>query len=394
MDDFLDFYDLLGVEPGSSVDVIEVAIREQRRVWHKRQDASDFARRLLAQERVRQVDLASRVLTDPTERRRYDTEREAWLSDPRAASGAYSGRAAGQQAQRDAGPPAPPLPPPPPNAPPPPPGALPPPVQRVELMKVISYSNQIQYPSPICPALDSTGAPLLNASERIQAHLEGYSFSGYSAWDGAPGQILFEVPGITRLLLTGERAMFLAYNYVAVQGKEYGLSATTITGDIFGALASSASRSRAQSASARAVAGTALGGQIPYTLLASVSVHVDYGEGAPIGTIALRMGHGEAQYTIGIQIPGQPIEHLRSTCQWLAQTAVYHRRVAMGDLYLSAELDELDAFVANGRPEMRPDGEVLWVLPQWLDASEILDGRPPPPTNVQSLLPPPPPPLQ
>lgn len=70
-----DYYELLEVAPAATGDEIRAAITRQRRIWVRRQSSPDPARRVLAEQRVRDVDAAEKTLLDPTARRTYDEQR-------------------------------------------------------------------------------------------------------------------------------------------------------------------------------------------------------------------------------------------------------------------------------------------------------------------------------
>ncbi|HEY6737500.1 MAG TPA: DnaJ domain-containing protein, partial [Actinopolymorphaceae bacterium] len=66
------YYDLLELPTSASEDDIRAAIRQQRRLWVRRQSSPDPARRSEAEQRVRDLDQAERTLLDPTARAEYD----------------------------------------------------------------------------------------------------------------------------------------------------------------------------------------------------------------------------------------------------------------------------------------------------------------------------------
>ncbi|HZC26939.1 MAG TPA: tetratricopeptide repeat protein [Actinopolymorphaceae bacterium] len=70
-----DYYELLEVGAGATGEEIRAAITRQRRIWVRRQSSPDPARRVLAEQRVRDVDAAEKTLLDPGARRVYDEQR-------------------------------------------------------------------------------------------------------------------------------------------------------------------------------------------------------------------------------------------------------------------------------------------------------------------------------
>ena len=67
-----DYYALLELDRRASAEEIRTAIREQRRVWVRRQSSPDPDRRTLAEQRVRDLDAAEKVLLDAGSRAEYD----------------------------------------------------------------------------------------------------------------------------------------------------------------------------------------------------------------------------------------------------------------------------------------------------------------------------------
>lgn len=75
--EFVDYYQLLGVAETVKGDKIKEAIRNQRRVWNKRAGQADPIKRSLAEERIRQLAEAERELLNADSRRAYDQRRSS-----------------------------------------------------------------------------------------------------------------------------------------------------------------------------------------------------------------------------------------------------------------------------------------------------------------------------
>jgi len=90
-----DLYQVLGVAPGAGRDEIR---RAQRRLAHAlhpdRHATAPAAERQLAERRMREINEAWRVLSDPERRRRYDAERRASASSPASAAANSAGSSA------------------------------------------------------------------------------------------------------------------------------------------------------------------------------------------------------------------------------------------------------------------------------------------------------------
>ncbi|MGH3095265.1 MAG: tetratricopeptide repeat protein, partial [Streptosporangiales bacterium] len=71
---FVDFYALLSVPADASTQAVRDAIIDQRRIWEPRQESGDPESRSVADDLIRDIDLAEFVLLDPTQRVEYDDE--------------------------------------------------------------------------------------------------------------------------------------------------------------------------------------------------------------------------------------------------------------------------------------------------------------------------------
>jgi curved DNA-binding protein CbpA len=70
-----DYYALLEVGTAATPEEIRAAITAQRRIWVRRQSSPDPDRRAHAEQRVRDIDAAEKILLDPLTRQAYDTAR-------------------------------------------------------------------------------------------------------------------------------------------------------------------------------------------------------------------------------------------------------------------------------------------------------------------------------
>lgn len=97
----LDYYELLEVTQDASEEEIRAAITRQRRIWVRRQSSPDPERRAYAEQRVRDVDSAERILLDPVARRAYDDARARQAVTP-ADHGAASRHSRAPTSRREA----------------------------------------------------------------------------------------------------------------------------------------------------------------------------------------------------------------------------------------------------------------------------------------------------
>lgn len=77
-DNFIDFYQLLEVSRTASEDEIKQALKNQRRTWQKRQASGDQSKRHLAEEQMRKLDEANKVLLNAESRTAYDQQLASW----------------------------------------------------------------------------------------------------------------------------------------------------------------------------------------------------------------------------------------------------------------------------------------------------------------------------
>ena len=61
----VDYYDVLGIPRTASDDEIKEGVKKQMRQWRKRTEASDLGVRQEAEMRVKQIEEARAILTDP-----------------------------------------------------------------------------------------------------------------------------------------------------------------------------------------------------------------------------------------------------------------------------------------------------------------------------------------
>ncbi|MFF7942145.1 tetratricopeptide repeat protein [Nocardia gamkensis] len=73
-EEFVNYYEILGLAETADEDAVKTAIREQRRMWNKRAGQSDPVKRAQAEARVRHLGQAERVLLDTNRRRQFDQQ--------------------------------------------------------------------------------------------------------------------------------------------------------------------------------------------------------------------------------------------------------------------------------------------------------------------------------
>lgn len=81
--EFVDYYQLLSVAETADDEAIKKAIREERRTWNKRAGQADPIKRGQAEQRIRDLAEAERVLLDPQKRRQFEEARK--VDQPSAA---------------------------------------------------------------------------------------------------------------------------------------------------------------------------------------------------------------------------------------------------------------------------------------------------------------------
>ncbi|WP_176599809.1 DnaJ domain-containing protein [Streptomyces otsuchiensis] len=94
-----DHYDLLDLDPAATAEQIADRLRTEHRVWQRLTSHPDLDRRQLAEQRIRDLAVARRTLTDPARRAVYDHERAERAARARAAADrAAAERAASERA--------------------------------------------------------------------------------------------------------------------------------------------------------------------------------------------------------------------------------------------------------------------------------------------------------
>ncbi len=96
---FVDFYDILSLPETADADRIKEAIRGQRRIWNKRAGQSDAVQKSLAEQRIRDLAEAERVLLDTSARSSYDSTRVQ--NKARAAAESATAGGSGSEGTRD-----------------------------------------------------------------------------------------------------------------------------------------------------------------------------------------------------------------------------------------------------------------------------------------------------
>lgn len=272
-------------------------------------------------------------------------------------------------------PPAAPLPPPPPPPsaplPPPPPMAAPGAIEPMPFFFEVAYRNAPpQQPGARVPEVTPEGGLLIVPDEEVLIQWTGEVGSFFFPWQGASASAVNWIPGTAHLLLTNRRLVTMSHQYVAsTGGKFYGATATTITGDIFGGVASSLSKNRADQKAAQAVAGRVLCCQIPLAALVGIELYADPSEGvsAPKFTV---LGGGVEQVLVFLLTDGPPPGEAFAKVQWYIQHVAHHRlatRAAQLDPAETAELHQLlQAPVAD-----TSEGDPAWYLPGSVDLRSL-----------------------
>lgn len=89
---FVSYYEILGVPPTADADVIEQKIKEELRIWRKRQGSPDLSKRQEAEVRMQHLTAAREVLSDPGKRTAYDHKLATHRASAPRPSGAPGGR--------------------------------------------------------------------------------------------------------------------------------------------------------------------------------------------------------------------------------------------------------------------------------------------------------------
>lgn len=88
---FVDFYDILTLPETADADRVKTAIRDQRRIWNKRAGQSDPVQKSVAEQRIRELAEAERVLLNASSRQQYDSTRVQNKARAAAESAAATG---------------------------------------------------------------------------------------------------------------------------------------------------------------------------------------------------------------------------------------------------------------------------------------------------------------
>lgn len=89
---FVNYYEILGLPPTADADAIEQKIKEELRIWRKRQGSPDLSKRQEAELRMQHLSAARDVLSDPGKRTAYDHKLATHRASAPRPSGAPGGR--------------------------------------------------------------------------------------------------------------------------------------------------------------------------------------------------------------------------------------------------------------------------------------------------------------
>lgn len=89
---FVNYYEILGLEPTADTDTIEKKIKEEQRTWRKRQSLPDLSKRQEAELRMQHLADARDVLSDPGRRTAYDQKLATHQTSAPPPSSATGGR--------------------------------------------------------------------------------------------------------------------------------------------------------------------------------------------------------------------------------------------------------------------------------------------------------------
>jgi curved DNA-binding protein CbpA len=88
---FVNYYEILGLPPTVDVDAIEKKVKEELRIWRKRQGSPDLSKRQEAELRMQHLTTAREVLSDPAKRAAYDQKPATHRDTAARPSGAPGG---------------------------------------------------------------------------------------------------------------------------------------------------------------------------------------------------------------------------------------------------------------------------------------------------------------
>lgn len=89
---FVNYYEILGLPPTVDADAIEKKVKEELRIWRKRQGSPDLSKRQEAELRMQHLVAAREVLSDPGTRAAYDQKLVTHRASAARPSGSPDGR--------------------------------------------------------------------------------------------------------------------------------------------------------------------------------------------------------------------------------------------------------------------------------------------------------------